>query len=316
MPTDPPRPAPQAVFESRAVVPASATDRRAEPTHRHAQPASENAPTWPSFIPPSDGTEGPPATGPMPGDARVRPEADRRTTDAPPPDRHHAPAALTASAWPEEDAAEPPQGWGEAHTDRDDAGEPAAARRNGSRVPDGPARAPVAIEQPDDDREDALALPREGLSSPETTERTAAPAETVADSHGARDPVPAAPRRGAGVVLLVEDEAPVRIFASRALRLHGFTVIEAGCAEDALRALADPTLAVDVFVTDVTMPGMDGPTWVRRALKDRPGVRVVFVSGYAEDSLPQGHAAIPESVFLAKPFSLDDLTRTVQRQLH
>jgi two-component system cell cycle sensor histidine kinase/response regulator CckA len=55
---------------------------------------------------------------------------------------------------------------------------------------------------------------------------------------------------------------------------------------------------------------------VRRALKDRPGVRVVFVSGYAEDSLPQGHAAIPESVFLAKPFSLDDLTRIVQRQLH
>lgn len=122
--------------------------------------------------------------------------------------------------------------------------------------------------------------------------------------------------RGAGVVLLVEDEAPVRIFASRALRLRGFTVIEAGCAEDALEALSDPALAVDVFVTDVTMPGMDGPTWVRRALEDRPGVRVVFVSGYAEESLPQGRGAFPDSVFLSKPFSLDELTRTVQRQLH
>ena len=123
-------------------------------------------------------------------------------------------------------------------------------------------------------------------------------------------------RRGAGVVLLVEDEAPVRTFASRALRLRGFTVIEAGSAEDALEALADPALAVDVFVTDVTMPGMDGPTWVRQALEDRPGVRVVFVSGYAEESLPRGRGAIPDSVFLSKPFSLDELTRTVQRQLH
>lgn len=118
-----------------------------------------------------------------------------------------------------------------------------------------------------------------------------------------------------GVVLLVEDEAPVRAFASRALNLQGLTVIEAENAEDALDCLADPDLKVDVFVTDVVMPGMDGPTWVQIALKDRPDTRVVFVSGYAEDALSDHQVDIPNSVFLPKPFSLQDLTSTVKAQL-
>jgi len=123
-------------------------------------------------------------------------------------------------------------------------------------------------------------------------------------------------RKSEGVVLLVEDEPPVRAFASRALRLRGFTVLEAENAEEALKTLADPGLEVDVFVTDVVMPGMDGPTWVKRALEDRPDVKVVFVSGYAEDVLSADQARIPNSVFLPKPFSLNDLTATVQGQLH
>ncbi len=117
-------------------------------------------------------------------------------------------------------------------------------------------------------------------------------------------------------MLLVEDEAPVRAFASRALRMRGYTVLEAENAEEALKTLEDTSLKVDVFVTDVIMPGMDGPTWVTKALEDRPGVRVVFVSGYAEDSVAEHQARIPNSVFLPKPFSLSELTETVQRQLH
>nr|WP_229725938.1 ATP-binding protein [Frigidibacter albus] len=120
---------------------------------------------------------------------------------------------------------------------------------------------------------------------------------------------------GEGVVMLVEDEAPVRAFASRALRLRGFNVIEAESGEEALRLLEDPELVVDVFVTDVIMPGQDGPTWVREALKTRPAVRVIFVSGYAEDSLQDSQAKIPNSIFLPKPFSLVELTSTVQSQL-
>ena len=119
-----------------------------------------------------------------------------------------------------------------------------------------------------------------------------------------------------GVILLVEDEAPVRAFASRALRLRGYTVLEADCAEAALQLLSDPELNVDIFVTDVIMPGMDGPTWVREALCDRPDTKVVFVSGYAEDAFSDDKSKIPNSVFLPKPFSLNDLTNTVQGQLH
>lgn len=123
-------------------------------------------------------------------------------------------------------------------------------------------------------------------------------------------------RQGEGVVLLVEDEAPVRAFASRALRMRGYTVLEAENAEDALKQLEDPGLEVDIFVTDVVMPGMDGPSWVREALKARPHVKVIFVSGYAEEALSEGQARIPNSTFLPKPFSLSDLTATVQGQLH
>ncbi|WP_371155351.1 ATP-binding protein [Jannaschia sp. 2305UL9-9] len=118
------------------------------------------------------------------------------------------------------------------------------------------------------------------------------------------------------VVLLVEDEAPVRAFASRALKLRGYTVLEAANAEDALDALEDANLVVDLFVTDVMMPGMDGPSWVRLALKERPDVRTVFMSGYAQDALSETSIPVPNAVFLPKPFSLSDLTRTVERVLH
>jgi len=140
-----------------------------------------------------------------------------------------------------------------------------------------------------------------------------APLEIV-ESKEVVDPV--VPISGDGVVLLVEDEAPVRAFASRALRLRGFTVLEADCAEAALAMLSDPELEVDLFLTDVIMPGKDGPTWVREALQVRPQTKVVFVSGYAEESFGDDQKAIPNSVFLPKPFSLNELTKTVYNQLH
>ena len=116
-------------------------------------------------------------------------------------------------------------------------------------------------------------------------------------------------------VLLVEDEAAVRAFASRALKLQGFKVLEAGCAEDALELLSDQRLVVDVFVTDVVMPGMDGPAWVRSALRERPSTRVIFMSGYSENIFAEGNPPVPNSVFLAKPFSLSELTALVSKQL-
>lgn len=124
-----------------------------------------------------------------------------------------------------------------------------------------------------------------------------------------------APIKEEGVILLVEDEAPVRAFAARALSMRGYTVLEACDADEALGLLKDGNLKVDVFVTDVIMPGKDGPTWVREALEMRPDVKVVFVSGYAEESFADQQAEIVNSVFLPKPFSLSDLTEKVREQI-
>lgn len=130
-------------------------------------------------------------------------------------------------------------------------------------------------------------------------------------AEAARAPVP----RGQSTILLAEDEAPVRAFAARALKLRGHTVIEADCGETALGLLADPGLRIDAILSDVIMPGIDGPTWVRQALVDRPGTRVVFMSGYAEESFAETQRLLKDAVFLPKPFSLRDLTETVDRLL-
>ena len=141
----------------------------------------------------------------------------------------------------------------------------------------------------------------------------------AADEHLAAPAVPAVTQpiktSAEGVVLLVEDEAPVRAFATRALRLRGYTVLEADCAEAALEMLANEELRVDIFVTDVIMPGQDGPTWVRKALIHRPDTKVVFMSGYPEDAFDDAQPELMGAGFLPKPFSLKALTDMVQEQL-
>ncbi|MEZ5913721.1 MAG: ATP-binding protein [Paracoccaceae bacterium] len=166
--------------------------------------------------------------------------------------------------------------------------------------------------------ESAVATAPAGVARPLPVPLTPArrDGETGGDAgQGAASDAPVNPPREGGVVLLVEDEAPVRAFASRALQLRGYQVIEAASAEEALETLEDPGLTVDVFVTDVIMPGRDGPSWVSEALQTRPDVRVVFVSGYAEESFAEKQARIPNSVYLPKPFSLTDLTTVVQGQM-
>lgn len=120
---------------------------------------------------------------------------------------------------------------------------------------------------------------------------------------------------GKRVVLLVEDEAPVRAFAARALRLSGLSVLEAPNAEAALEILENEDLEVDLFLSDVVMPGKDGPTWVREARHRRPNAKVIFVSGYAENALNHRSSDLDEAEFLPKPFSLNQLIETVQAQL-
>lgn len=117
-----------------------------------------------------------------------------------------------------------------------------------------------------------------------------------------------------GTILLVEDEAPVRAFASRALRLKGFSVLEASCGEEALEILEDEDLQIDLFLTDVSMPGIDGPTWVKKARETRDSP-VIFISGYAEEKFADNSSHVADAVFLPKPFSLERLISTVRQQL-
>src|SRR6185503_19129136 len=89
---------------------------------------------------------------------------------------------------------------------------------------------------------------------------------------------------GSGTVLLVEDEPMVRAVAERALTRHGYTVITADSGEAALEVLGRGE-TIDLLISDVVMPGMDGPTMVEEARKDRPDLKILFMSGYAEEQL-------------------------------
>lgn len=113
-------------------------------------------------------------------------------------------------------------------------------------------------------------------------------------------------------ILLVEDEAPVRIFAARALRNKGYTVFEADCAETALEVMEREGDAVEMIVSDVIMPGMNGPTMVEKILETRPELKVIFISGYAEDIFVHSYGAERSFNFLAKPFTLKQLAQKVK----
>jgi len=117
---------------------------------------------------------------------------------------------------------------------------------------------------------------------------------------------------GAGTILLVEDEEAVRMFGSRALRNKGYTVLEAANGEEALEVINSTDAKINLIVTDVMMPGMDGHTLVQFVCQEMPDIKVIFISGYAENVIPGG--ITPESgfEFLPKPFSLKELAAKVK----
>jgi two-component system, cell cycle sensor histidine kinase and response regulator CckA len=115
---------------------------------------------------------------------------------------------------------------------------------------------------------------------------------------------------GSGTVLLVEDETMVRAVAERALTRHGYTVLTAENGEAALEILARED-KIDLMISDVVMPTMDGPTTVRHARKTHPDLPILFISGYAEEQLRKS-IDIPNVSFLAKPFSVQQLAETVR----
>jgi two-component system cell cycle sensor histidine kinase/response regulator CckA len=115
---------------------------------------------------------------------------------------------------------------------------------------------------------------------------------------------------GTGTVLLVEDEPMVRTVAERALTRHGYKVLTANNGEDALEIL-NAGEEVNLLISDVVMPLMDGPTMVREARKDRPELPILFMSGYAEEQLRKS-IDIDHVAFLPKPFSVQELAEAVR----
>ncbi len=120
---------------------------------------------------------------------------------------------------------------------------------------------------------------------------------------------------GSAVVLLVEDEEAVRRGGKRILEARGYEVHEAGNGVEALEVLEELGGKVDIIVSDVVMPEMDGPTLLRELRKDYPDMKFIFVSGYAEDAFARNLPADAKFGFLPKPSSLKQLATAVREML-
>lgn len=146
-------------------------------------------------------------------------------------------------------------------------------------------------------------VPAEGATEASAPQRPTLEADAV---HSQRD------LTGHQTILLVEDEAAVRDFAARALSMRGYQVIEASSGDEALEMLREHQGTIDLLVSDVVMPGMDGPTLGKTVRAERPHMKIMFISGYAEEAFRNAGERIEDFHFLAKPFSLKQLTAKVK----
>ena len=123
---------------------------------------------------------------------------------------------------------------------------------------------------------------------------------------------PVADSTGHGTILLVEDEEAVRAFGARALATRGYTVLEAASGLEALEVVERNPGKIDLVVSDVVMPEMDGPTMFGELRKRGVMAKVIFVSGYAEDAFAKNLPEGEDFGFLPKPFSLKQLIEAVK----
>jgi two-component system cell cycle sensor histidine kinase/response regulator CckA len=116
-------------------------------------------------------------------------------------------------------------------------------------------------------------------------------------------------------ILLVDDEESVRAFSAKALRATGYEVFEADGGEEALEVLEEQDFKIDLMISDVAMPEMDGPTLLKHVRKRMPDLAVIFVSGYAEESVRRDIEDDVSVEFLPKPYSLDQINSKVKEVL-
>jgi two-component system cell cycle sensor histidine kinase/response regulator CckA len=120
---------------------------------------------------------------------------------------------------------------------------------------------------------------------------------------------------GQGTILLVEDEEGLRSLNARGLRSRGYSVVEASNGVEALEAFDERNGAVDLVVSDVVMPEMDGPTLLREMRGRNPDLKIIFVSGYAEEAFDKSLPENQQFAFLAKPFALSALIAKVKETM-
>lgn len=120
---------------------------------------------------------------------------------------------------------------------------------------------------------------------------------------------------GQGNILFVEDEDSFRVIAARTLRKRGYEVKEAANGEEACEILKDTGTPFDLIISDVIMPGMDGPTLLKRTRHLLGEARIVFISGYAEEEFSGLLAEEPDVTFLPKPFTLVQLAEKVKAEI-
>jgi two-component system cell cycle sensor histidine kinase/response regulator CckA len=155
-------------------------------------------------------------------------------------------------------------------------------------------------------------LPRHVATAQEIADEQAAGSEAALD-HGKR---PAnTDLTGEGTILLVEDEDGLRQLNARGLASRGYTVLEAANGVEAIEVLERHQGSIDLVVSDVVMPEMDGPTLLRELRGRIPGLKIIFVSGYAEDAFQKHLPADGQFAFLAKPFTLKQLVNEVKETL-
>jgi two-component system cell cycle sensor histidine kinase/response regulator CckA len=152
-------------------------------------------------------------------------------------------------------------------------------------------------------------LPRYAIEDSQDIE-TALP-QTIA---AAKRELKATDLTGTGRVLLVEDEVEVRQFAVRALKRQGYQVLEAADGLEALQLMAQNEGKVDIVVSDVVMPEMDGPSLFKELRKRNPSMKVIFVSGYPNEAFRETMGS-DDFAFLPKPFSLPQLAAKVKEEL-
>ena len=151
--------------------------------------------------------------------------------------------------------------------------------------------------------------PEAEVAVPEAVATAAAGKEAPADSKPRTD------LTGQGTILLVEDEEGLRSLNARGLRSRGYSVIEASNGIEALEALEEKDGAVDLVVSDVVMPEMDGPTLLKSMRERNPDLKIIFVSGYAEDAFEKSLPKNQQFAFLPKPFTLSQLVAAVKETM-